>query len=100
MHASLAGLVACAILAGTLPAAAQGPASRGQLLYDAHCVECHNAQVHWRDKRLVTDWDTLKYWVAHWQREAALDWSNDDVAAVARYLNGIVYQFAEPQAAR
>lgn len=93
-------LLGVATMACALSALAQGPLSRGQLLYDAHCVECHNSQMHWRDKRLVTDWDTLKYWVAHWQREASLGWGNDDVAAVARYLNAIVYQFAEPQAAR
>jgi hypothetical protein len=99
MRLFLAVLTA-ATLACALPARAQSSGDRGQLLYDAHCVQCHNAQVHWRDKRLVTDWGTLKYWVAHWQREAALDWSNDDVAAVARYLNGTIYQFPEPQAAR
>ena len=97
---SFPALLGVATLACALSTLAQGTVSRGQLLYDAHCVECHNAQVHWRDKRLVTDWDTLKYWVGHWQHEAGLDWNGDDIAAVARYLNGIIYQFAEPQAAR
>ncbi len=28
---------------------------RGELLYTAHCIACHNAQIHWRNKKLATD---------------------------------------------
>ena len=35
-------------------------ASRGELLYSKHCIACHTAQVHWRDKKLATDWKSLK----------------------------------------
>jgi hypothetical protein len=101
MRSSVQALVAAAVLAATVPVAAQVAASsRGQLLYETHCIECHNAQVHWRDQRQVRDWATLKQWVAHWQREARLDWSEADVAAVAHYLNATIYRFAEPQAVR
>jgi len=33
--------------------------SRGELLYSTHCIACHTAQVHWRDKKQATDWELL-----------------------------------------
>jgi mono/diheme cytochrome c family protein len=65
------------------------------LLYDAHCVECHNLQVHWRDGRLVTDWASLKAQVRRWENRALLGWSEADIAAVARYLNDSIYRYAQ-----
>lgn len=88
-------LIACA--AG---AHAQATASRGQLLYSTHCVECHNTQMHWRARRQVRDWDTLRVWVRHWQGEARLAWRDEDVDAVARYLNDAIYHFPRRQAAQ
>src|SRR5574338_705145 len=35
-------------------------ATRGELLYSTHCIACHSAQVHWREKKLATDWATLR----------------------------------------
>ena len=81
---------ALAALAPFAPALAQ---SRGALLYDTHCIACHTAQVHWRQKRLATDWPTLRAYVWRWQADAALGWSDDDVAEVARYLNEEFYRF-------
>jgi len=79
---------------------AQATSSRGDLLYTTHCVECHNTQMHWRDQRLVRDFDSLKAWVRHWQGEARLDWPEDDVEAVARHLNATIYHFPQQQAAQ
>lgn len=81
-------LIACA--AG---AHAQASPSRGQLLYTTHCIECHTTQMHWRDRRQARDWDTLRTWVRHWQGESRLQWTDEDVDAVARYLNDTVYHF-------
>lgn len=74
------------------------PASRGELLYEAHCVECHTAQVHWRERRQARDWATLKAEVIRWQRDARLGWSDADVDAVTQHLNQSIYHFAAPQA--
>lgn len=83
------------------PAHAQGAApSRGQLLYGNHCVECHTTQMHWRDQRLARDWGTLKAQVRRFQGIAGLNWSEDDVDAVTRYLNETIYRFPEAQARR
>lgn len=87
------------ILAG--PVQAQDTAAtRGQLLYANHCVECHTMQMHWRDQRLARDWGTLKVQVQRFQGIAGLNWSDEDVNAVAKYLNDTIYRFPEPQARR
>ncbi len=81
-------------------AAAQAPSpelppTRGELLYDTHCVACHTTQVHWRERRLATDWDGLKAQVQRWQARARLAWSEDDVLEVTRHLNDTVYRFPQ-----
>jgi mono/diheme cytochrome c family protein len=76
-------------------AQAQAP-SRGELLYTTHCVACHSTQMHWRQKKLATTWDTLKAQVQRWQGVAGLDWSEAEVEEVARYLNDTIYRYPEP----
>jgi mono/diheme cytochrome c family protein len=74
---------------------AQAPAqsqSRGEMLYSTHCIACHTTEIHWRDKSLVTDWNTLKVQVKRWQGVAMLGWSEADILEVARYLNQIHYR--------
>ena len=66
---------------------------RGELLYSTYCVGCHSTQVHWREKRLATDWAGLTAQVRRWQRNVAPGLGGDDVAAIARYLNGLYYHF-------
>jgi mono/diheme cytochrome c family protein len=75
---------------------AQSPDSgdaRGKLLYATHCHACHGTQIHWRDKRLVTDWTSLNVQVRRWQANTGLAWSDEDIAAVARHLNAVWYRF-------
>jgi mono/diheme cytochrome c family protein len=80
------------------PAAAQpADASRGQLLYATHCVECHTTQMHWRARRQVRDWDSLTAQVRRWQGEARLQWTEQDIEAVARHLNATIYPLPRPQ---
>lgn len=70
--------------------------SRGELLYNTHCVACHSVQMHWRDNKLAVDWPTLLDQVQQWQAAAQLAWSADDVERVARYLNDTSYHFKAP----
>lgn len=86
------------LLAGVCAFAQSGSGARGQMLYDNHCLECHNQQVHWRDQRLVSNWESLKHWVRHWQREARLNWSDDEINDVAQHLNNLFYRFRPPGA--
>ncbi len=68
-------------------------ATRGELLYSTHCIACHTAQVHWREKKLVKDWASLRSEVQRWQGISKLGWSNEDIDEVARYLNVIYYHY-------
>ncbi len=95
------GKIVCALglLAGlAAPAWAQQNErdTRGELLYATHCKACHTSEIHWREKRLATGWNSLRAQVRRWQANAALGWSNDDIAAVTRYLNDTFYHFPEP----
>ena len=74
--------------------------TRGQLLYETHCIACHTTQMHWREQRLARDWGTLKFQVRRFQGIAMLGWSDEDVDAVAHYLNDTIYRFPESQARR
>jgi mono/diheme cytochrome c family protein len=74
--------------------------ARGELLYSTHCVACHGAQIHWRDKKLAKNWASLKVEVDRWQRLAALGWNNDEIEDVARYLNAVYYHFSSPRLGR
>ncbi|MFO1292362.1 MAG: hypothetical protein U1F07_04710 [Rubrivivax sp.] len=52
--------------------------------------------MHWRDQRIVQDWDGLVREVQRWQARALLGWSEADVQEVARHLNAIVYRLPRP----
>ena len=108
------GLAACALLSAAtawaqapggaptgspLPparAVPEAPPTRGQLLYQTHCIACHNSQMHWRDGRIVRDWDGLVAQVRRWQERATLQWSEADVLDVARHLNRTIYRLPQP----
>ncbi len=70
-------------------------ADRGEVLYQAQCGACHNSSVHWRDQRLAKNWELLRSWVRHWERFNELKWDEDDITAVARYLNRLYYHYPE-----
>jgi len=92
-------LLACFLLlvAAVPPAMGQArDASRGSLLYDTHCIQCHTQQMHWRTLGRARDWDTLKAQVRRWQGEAQLQWTEGDIDAVARHLNDTIYGFPRP----
>jgi cytochrome c1 len=78
---------------GTVP---QPPPTRGKLLYDTHCIACHNSQMHWRDARVVRDWPGLVTQVRVWQERGKLQWSDGDIVDVARHLNDIIYRLPRP----
>ena len=90
-------LAAAALLVGAAAhAQASGPwPARGELLYNTHCHTCHTEQLHWRDKKLAHNWDTLKAQVARWQAAAKLEWSDADIVEVSRYLNETIYRYPQ-----
>jgi hypothetical protein len=100
-HALVAALVQGPLLIWPVIAMAQsaGEPARGRLLYEIHCIACHNSQVHWRDQRLARDWPGLVAQVRGWQARANLAWGESDVLEVARHLNDTIYRFERPLAA-
>lgn len=70
--------------------------SRGQLLYSTHCISCHTSELHWRDKKVATDWASLRFQVRRWQGNAGLGWNEADILEVTRYLNESIYRYAQP----
>jgi cytochrome c5 len=92
------GVLAAIFAMAVAPAFGQpGPGpTRGQLLYNTHCIECHSVQIHWRDTHKAQDWDGLVKWVTQWQATLDLDWTRADITAVARHLNENIYGFAAP----
>jgi len=69
--------------------------TRGQLLYDTHCVACHTQQIHWRDAGVVRNWNELRAQVTRWQAAARLGWTEDDIGQVTRYLNATIYRLPQ-----
>ena len=76
--------------------ASAGRATRAALLYETHCIACHDNHAHWRNGRLASDWPSLAAQVRRWQDNAGLQWTSDDIDEVARYLNATIYRFPEP----
>jgi len=93
-------LLACLSGCGMVHAQNKTPVSRGELLYSTHCIACHDTQLHWRERKLATDWTHLKAEVNRWQKTTGLQWRDDDVTEVARYLNTRYYHFPAPALSR
>jgi mono/diheme cytochrome c family protein len=86
-------------LALAAPLFAQSPMepapSGGALLYQTHCIGCHDKQIHWRDDRLAKDWATLAAQVRRWQTNTGLQWTDQEIDEVVRYLNRTIYKFPD-----
>jgi hypothetical protein len=69
---------------------------RGRLLYDTHCVACHNRQVHWRDRSVVGSWSDLVIQADRWQTNSGQHWAASEIGDVAAYLNSLYYRMPCP----
>lgn len=47
-----------------------------------------------KNKKLVTDQNSLEAEVRRWQKISRLGWSDDDIEEVARYLNARYYHYS------
>jgi mono/diheme cytochrome c family protein len=68
---------------------------RGQALYENHCKECHEAHAHTREGSRINSMGDIRSWVASWSAHSKLDWSSEDVADVADYLNKKFYHLTD-----
>lgn len=85
-------VLACLGLALSVRAQPDAPQSRGEMLYTTYCIECHRAQIHWRQNSLVSDWTSLYAQVRRWQENSGRSWDAGDTAALARFLNDRYYR--------
>lgn len=71
------------------------PASplRGMSLYENHCTVCHTSQVHIREKRKGKSLALVEAWIRRWAGELQLEWSDEEVKEVLRYLNSRYYKY-------
>jgi mono/diheme cytochrome c family protein len=89
-------LAALVFVVGASVPGAPRAQSRGELLYGTHCLACHTTQMHWREKKQVVDWPSLRAQVRRWQAADQLAWSDEDIEHVARYLNELFYRLPPP----
>jgi hypothetical protein len=69
--------------------------SRGQILYENHCLVCHESTVHIRQCHKVRTMNDLRAWVTLWAGELHLDWGSPEAEEVVRHLNRRYYRFEE-----
>lgn len=70
-----------------------GDSDRGEGLYENHCADCHDVNVHRRADRQVDSRDALYGWVAAWSVHAGLEWTADEIESVTSYLSRRLYGF-------
>jgi hypothetical protein len=67
--------------------------SRGQLLYENHCMVCHESVVHIRSQQHVQSLPALQSQVLHWAAYMKLRWGKEETEEVVSHLNDRYYKF-------
>lgn len=68
-------------------------ASRGQMLYENHCISCHESVVHIREQQQARTLAQLRARVQYWADYLQLRWSREEVEEVANHLDSQYYRF-------
>lgn len=84
------GILLAAALGG--PAQASD-AAKGKTLHQANCLSCHGTEVYTRSNRMIRSMDSLVTQVNRCNVNLGTGWFDDEVEAVARYLNENYYRF-------
>jgi hypothetical protein len=66
---------------------------RGQLLYENHCMACHESIVHIRLRQQALSLPKLRARVLHWATYLQLRWGKEEIEDVVGYLNRQYYKF-------
>lgn len=69
---------------------------RGQMLYENHCMSCHESIVHVRGNHRSQSLEALRRWVSHWASYLHLRWGQEEVEEVVIHLNNHYYKFKSP----
>jgi hypothetical protein len=67
--------------------------TRGQMLYENHCMSCHESVAFIRDKHRIQSLKALRGKVSHWANYLHLGWGKDEVEEVVNHLNSQYYKF-------
>lgn len=90
---AVTGWIVDASAAGTSPDAVAPDSDRAALLYENHCIGCHDSVLHVRgDRRAQTSADVSAQ-VARWSSNQGLGWTVEDVEQVTRFLVDRYYRF-------
>ena len=71
--------------------------SYGQLLYENHCLGCHESQMHIRSNTEVTSLAQLFAFVRIRSNNLDLKWKEEEITAVTLFLNQSYYHFSVSQ---
>jgi mono/diheme cytochrome c family protein len=77
------------------PLAGLADAERGRLLYENHCLSCHESNVHIRETQAARSLAAVRAAIERWQAVGNLGWGTEEVADVAAYLNATWYHYRE-----
>ena len=91
-----AGLVAAVYWSAPFGEILAADVQRCRLLYETHCIACHDTRVHKRDGKIATDYDAIRMQVLRWQSNTFLRWDTGDIDAVATYLARTFYKVPCP----
>lgn len=69
---------------------------RGQMLYENHCMACHESVVHVRAGRQIASLAQLQARVLHWVNYLHLRWGKEEVEDVVFHLNSRYYKLERP----
>lgn len=65
----------------------------GQEAHEAHCNKCHTDAVYTRKNRFVKSMDALSKQVKRCKEGNSIAWFDEDVEAVAHFINEKYYKF-------
>lgn len=77
-----------------MPLAQSADVQRGKALLANHCLACHDTSMYLREQRKVKSVQGLRDWIAYWQRELKLEWTQQEIEDVTFYLNDAYYHFS------
>jgi hypothetical protein len=99
LHKSLLFVFTWCLFVFTATVADSEPHSlmRGQLLYENHCLACHESQVHIRENHKVHNQDGVYHEVVRWAEEMQLPWRVSEIRDVSGYLYQRYYRGNETQ---
>lgn len=92
VFAGIAVLIGAGLL---LSFAGTANSERGQLLYENHCMGCHESVVHVRERRHTQTLGELRAQIDRWAKELNLEWGSEEVGDVLDYLNARYYLLTE-----